>query len=358
MRAVSFDTERYYSNQVEEFSKRIGDGTVQVIEFGGKPFGDYHASRVLPGYEPDIKGRILKELSQSLGNVTITLALHAQDVIAPPDGRRINQRIRGDSGLRYDDEVLRLTEEARNRFKLPIESVTLTSLPATISAENQEYIDMYTERLKEHDLDVSVINRIPGYPHLDPESVDQTLTQFKPVSEADQHIIVASPGGGSGKFSVAVTEIAHKLKAGQNPNFTKFETFPVFNLEQNHPLNVAFLAATADLPNELSVTLSGKTNYDKDVENLSILKSLIKKYPHVDSPLRNYREPTDMGVNVIETGITDDDAIKEACFQEIKRRIERYSKEFSSGDESYDTVTRTTGYLDAMANSDVLQYES
>src|SRR5690606_20830014 len=138
---VSFDTERYYSNQVDELSKRISEATVQVIEFGGKPCGDHQASRVLPGYDPDTKGWILHELTQSLGRVTITLALHAQDVIAPPDGRRATQRIRGDSGLRYDDEVLRLTEEARNRFKLPIESITLTSLPATISSENQEYID-------------------------------------------------------------------------------------------------------------------------------------------------------------------------------------------------------------------------
>lgn len=330
---------------MEAFSARLHSGTAQVIEFGGKPFGDYHASRVLPGYEPDIKARILKDIHRELGNVTITLALNAKDVIASPDGRRVNRRIRGDSGLRYDDEVIRLTKQAREQFDLPIESVTLTALPTSLSAENQDYIHAYTNKLQQSDLDVHIINHIPEYPLLDPATVVPTLTEFAPISTPDQHLIVASPGGGSGKFCVAITEIAHKLQQGENPNFIKFETFPVFNLEQNHPLNVAFLAATADLPNSLLMTGQGKTNYDKDVENLRILHALMAHYSHLESPLHHYREPTDMGVNVIETGITNEAGVKAACLQEITDRIERYTRETSEGNEHIDTLSRTRSYL-------------
>ena len=327
------------------FSNHMISGDVQVIEFGGKPFGDHHAERVLPGYDPNIKARILKELQSSLGNVTMTLALHAQDVITPPDGRRPSQRIRGDSGLRYDEEILRLVDQSRDQFDLTVDSVTLTSLPSRISQRNQDYIANYIEMLGRHDLAVNIIDRIPGYPLLDPNVVDTTLTQFDPIGAMDQHVIIASPGGGSGKFCVAVTEIAHKLKAGKNPNFTKFETFPVFNLRQDHPLNMAFLAATADLPNQLLVTGDGKTNYDKDVQNLTILKQLLRKYPDIDSPLRQFFEPGDMGVNVIETGITDEALVTKACLEEIVRRLERYSRELADGDEYPDTVTRTRKYL-------------
>ncbi len=345
---MSFDTEKYYTNQVDAFSKRLEKGDVQVIEFGGKPFGDYHAARVLPDYNPDVKARILQDLHKSLGNVTITLALNTMDVIAPPDGRRINQRIRGDSGLRYDDEVLRLVEQSRTQFNLPIDSITLTSFPSQATDENTEYIEMYTERLNSHDLAVKRIDYIPGYPLLNPDTITSTLTQFEPISDIDQHLIVASPGGGSGKFSVAITEIAHKLQGGKNANFTKFETFPVFNLNQDHPLNVAFLAATADLPNSLSTTGDGKTSYDKDIQNLGILQSLMLHYSELDSPLHQYEEPADMGVNVIETGIIDEEGVTSACLHEIARRIERYKKESRNGDEQYNTVDRTISYLGSL----------
>ena len=343
-----FDTAKYYEKQITAFMDRLDEGDMQVIEFGGKPFGDYHASRVLPGYDPDIKARILQDLHRTLGNVSMTLVLNARDVISPPDGRRIAQRIRGDSGLRYDNELIRLVDQARDDFDLPIESVTLTSVPIGMSESNQEYIDNYRERLDTYGLSVRAVDYIPGYPLLDAKTIESTLTQFEPNSEQDQSLIILSPGGGSGKFCVAVTEIAHKLKRGGNPNFIKFETFPVFHLEPDHPLNIAFLAATADLPNVLLSTPGGKTNYDKDLQNLAILQTLMTHYAQLDSPLHRFNEPTDMGVNVIEAGIIDEAGVNKACLLEILRRIERYAREAEAGDEDPDTAGRARLYLGSL----------
>ena len=342
----AFDTARYHDNQMEAFRMRMQYGEQQIIEFGGKPFGDYHASRVLPGYDPDIKARILQDLTAELGAsaVTITMSLHAQDILLSPDGRRINRRIRGDSGLRYDDEVIRLIDQARQKFQLPVHDVVLSSLPGNLSLQNEDYIAEYKVRLGGEGIEVSTIRRIEGYPFLAMGSAGTTLVSNERPSRTD-HMIVVSPGGGSGKFGVAVTDIAHKLAAGGNPNFVKFETFPVFGLPLEHPLNLAFLAATADLPNELTQTADGKTNYDKDVQNLGIIRALIAEYPELVSPLRAFAEPTDMGVNVIESGIIDEAQVYSACYKEIARRIKRYQAERANGDELGQTITRTQGYL-------------
>lgn len=331
---------------MEAFRERMQSGEEQVIEFGGKPFGDYHASRVLPGYDPDVKARILQDLTAELGTgaVTIAMSLHAQDVLLSPDGRRISRRIRGDSGLRYDDEVISLVDQARSRFDLPVHSVVLSSLPKNLSAQNEDYVGAYTERLEAEGLTVKTIHRIEGYPFLSVGSVGETLARNGRPSDTD-HMIVISPGGGSGKFGVAVTDIAHKLRGGGNPNFVKFETFPVFGLPVEHPLNLAFLAATADLPNELTRTTCGKTNYDKDVQNLGIVKTLMMEHPELESPLHEFSEPTDMGVNVIESGIVDEQLVTQACHEEIARRIQRYKSERASGDETTQTLMRTQQYL-------------
>jgi uncharacterized protein (UPF0371 family) len=343
----SFDTNAYYTAQMQHFEMRVSKGDSQIIEFGGKPFGDFHAARVLPGYDPDIKARILGDLTLELGNVSIAMTLHAQDVLCAPDGRRTAQRIRGYTGLRYDSEVIRLADQSRNTFGLPLETVVLTSVPSSLSAQNIEYINEYTERLVSEGLTVKKIGQIAGYPWIEVNNIIDTLTQFEPVSEQD-HLIVISPGGGSGKFCVAATDIAHRLIRGGNPNFIKFETFPVFSLPTSHPLNVAFLAATADLPNELVTTVDNQTNYDKDVQNLSILKAVISHFPNLNSPLRNFTDPTDMGINVITEGIVNSDAITNACLKEIIIRIKRYSTELENGDEDESTVARTVKYLDSL----------
>lgn len=326
------------------FSRKLRHGDHQVIEFGGKPFGDHHVERVLPGYDPDIKARILQDLSVDLGSVSIAMTVNAKDILHAPDGRRVRQRIRGDSGLRYDDEAIRLARQARDEFNIPVDRVVLAALPQVLSAQNEDYIANYKQRLVTEGLGVRSIRAIAGYPYLGTDSVRETLTQDMPVSNAD-HLIIVSPGGGSGKFGVAITQIAHFLASGDNPNFVKFETFPVFHLPVEHPLNVAFLAATADLPNELIETASGATNYDKDVQNLALLRGLMSHYRHLDSPLHEFREPTDMGVNTIESGIRDEGLVAQACMAEIARRLNRYKNELKRGDESPEAVARVEEYL-------------
>jgi uncharacterized protein (UPF0371 family) len=349
MSSEIFDNNRYYKAQMSAFLEKISYGDQQVIEFGGKPFGDYHASRVLPGYDPDIKARILSELVDELDDVTIAMTLHTQDVLLAPNGRRIKRRIRGDSGLDYDEEVIRLIEQGREMFGLPISTVVLAAVPNNLSAENEDYLCIYKERLESEDITIKTINSIDKYPYLEVDNISDHLTQNEPVSKTN-HLIIISPGGGSGKFGVAVTEIAHKLKSGNNPNFIKFETFPVFKLPVEHPLNIAFLAATADLPNELATTNSGKTNYDKDIQNLAILKALMSHYPKLISPLCDFVEPTDMGVNMIETGIVNNSLVEAACLDEIIRRINRYKGEFLKGHESIETVDRTIKYRQELGN--------
>lgn len=345
----AFSCERYLEAQMHAFGARIADGP-NVVEFGGKPFGDHHASRVLPGYEPDIKATILRELRGELGDATIALTVHGQDILTQPDGRRVSRRIRGDSGLTYDDEMKRLVEEADTRFGLPISAAVIAAVPDTLSEENADYLGTYVESLGTVFDAIHTLPAIAGYPFLEVTGVVDQLTSKPAITKSDRSLIVVSPGGGSGKFGVAVSEIAHKLQAGEAPNFIKFETFPVFGLDPSHPLNLAFLAATADLPNQLLVVGGDVpfTNYDKDVENLQLLKTLLTQFPDNPTSAHEFEIPTDMGVNVIEKGITDEQAVWEACRKEIQRRIARYQGETARGVESAETVQRTQDILDNM----------
>lgn len=348
----AFNTNKYLDKQLAAFDAKMqASDQPLVIEFGGKPFGDYHAARVLPGYNPDVKAEILHNLAQNLGNVSITMAINAQDVLANPDGRRNTKRIRGDTGLRYDDESIRLVHQARDEFDIPVNSITLAVTPDSVSDENAEYIETFGNKVRQNDIDFAITRKVPNYPNVAQADIIRELTTTPALSTPDQHSLILSPGGGSGKFGVAIGELAHKLVAGINPNFVKFETFPVFKLPMDHPLNLAFLAATADLPNELLRTKSGLTNYDKDVENLRLLQTLLAATERTDSPMHSFNEPTDMGVNVIEQGIVDMGAVNDACYQEIIRRCQRYINENSVGDEQLATIARTQQYLQTITNS-------
>mgnify|MGYP000867219912 CR=1 FL=1 len=350
MAETAFDTARYREQQVAAFSARIPFDSPTVIEFGGKPFGDYHATRVLPGYDPDVKAGIIRSVhselsSRSLGGAVITMAVHAKDLLAHPDGRRPNARIRGDYGVTYDVEVFRMAEEARNRFGIDIANVAITATPRVLSKTGDDFIRSYSEKLGEEFDKVVILPEIAGYPYLPPENVIGELTSAEAIAKPYQSELVVSPGGGSGKFSVAVTEIAHKLKAGVSPQYIKFETFPVFHLPTTHPLNKAFIAATADLANELVELDNGETNYDKDIGNFALLQNLLAAFPDVQTPMRSFGRPTDMGVNVIESGIVDAEAIRAACDQEIVRRTRRYLAEIIGGNESQialDNIQRLT----------------
>lgn len=342
--STGFDSDHYFVEQMLEFRERIPQSGITIIEFGGKPFGDYHASRVLPGYEPDLKAEIIQSLVHELGATSLVFAINARDILDMPDGRRISRRIRGDSSLTYDEELFRITDQAREEFDLPVSDAVLTVVPANMTEQNKDFLGNYTERLCGYFDGVHQLPMIDGYPNdILPPTITENLTQAPSISSG-RNMIVMSPGGGSGKFSVALAEIAHNLQQGEVPTFIKFETFPVFSLPMNHPLNQAFLAATADLPNELTELTNGMTNYDKDVQNLMLLQQLISLFPELDTSRLRFEQPTEMGVNVIERGITDENLVSRACREEIKRRIKRYTQEIMDGNESAETLNRTISY--------------
>lgn len=333
-----FDTSRYYEAQVAAFSERIIPDHPTVIEFGGKPFGDFHAARVMPGYDPDIKAAIVRDVHQELGNNVITMAVHARDILVAPNGRRPGKRIRGDYGITYEEEALRMADEARHQHDIPISAIAITATPSLLSSENADFLDLYTERLKRDFDTIRLLPELPAYPHIASGEVVESLTRTEPITEGAQSVMVVSPGGGSGKFSVAITEMAHKLARNHIPNFIKFETFPVFNLSPTHPLNRAFVAATADLGNQVVELGNGMTNYDKDIGNFTLLRTLLGEFPNLITPMAFYKEPTDMGVNVIEAGIIDEELVATACKLEIKRRIRRYEAEVANRSEHQGTV--------------------
>ena len=342
---TAFNTAAYREAQVNAFSQNIPDARPTIIEFGGKPFGDYHASRVLPGYDPDVKAGIIRDVHSELsrrtiGGTCITIAVHAKDILSPPDSRRPAARIRGDYGITYDAELFRMTGEARQVHRIPIANVAITSTPRKLSPQNEEMIGEFRKKLDQEFDTVRILPEIDDYPYVPQSKVVSELTQAQPIAAIPQSELIVSPGGGSGKFSVAVTELAHKLNQGESPHYIKFETFPVFHMPPRHPLNRAFIAATVDLKNELVELDNGLTNYDKDVGNFSLLQTLLKAFPNVKTPMRFFENPTDMGVNVIETGIRDEVAVAEACRVEVERRIARYTREVDEGKELAITLDR------------------
>lgn len=332
---LAFDSEKYLKLQFEAFDKKQKefDG-VTIFEFGGKPFGDNHAARVLPGYDPDLKSKLLSRLQKI---AKIVIAINAKDILSYPYGRTLQGRIRGDTGLRYDDEVVRIIEESESKgFK--VSEVVLTCVPLDSNQIVREEIGVFREKLKKCQTIMKLNYEINDYP--DPQCLDRDISPFdkNDVVSGGSNLIVISPGGGSGKFGLILSEIYNLIKNGVDPNFIKFETFPVFNLDSDNALNLAFEAATADQNNTVK-QIKGGTNYDKDLENFLLLRTLLKKFKY-KGKLSKIHSPLDWGVNVIEKGIVDMEEVAKACKVEIYRRKERYENEIKNGIERQITLDR------------------
>lgn len=339
-----FDTPKYLSHQIEAFRERlVSYQGPTIIEFGGKPYDDQHASRVLPGYLPNCKIDLLRELNI---NGDICMCLNAQDVFPEPTGRYLNGRIRGDSGLKYLDESLRMIYKA-NDLGVGIPAVVLTATPHGLDPQEQDTIGQFQTKLSKEGIGLKITYKIKDYP--DPKILEQTPFPFDAnddVGSNSENLILLSPGGGSGKFSVALSEFYKHTISGNTPNFIKFETFPVFRLDKDHPLNLAYMAASADLHNVTYTTSSGLTCYDKDKENFELLQALVNYLLLSDHPVAQMNGPTDLSVNVVEKGITNMDQVIEASGIEIQRRIKRYTLEVERGDEKVSTLERTKQLLE------------
>ena len=307
MPAIGFDNQKYLTTQSEQIKKRIAQfGGKLYLEFGGKLFDDYHASRVLPGFEPDSKIRMLQQLQD---DVEILIAINAADIE--------KNKVRGDLGITYDDDVLRLIDIFRG-MGFYVGGVVMSRY------SGQGAADAFLKRLTTLGIRCYRHYPIAGYPS-DVQHIvsDEGLGKNEYVETTHPLVVVTAPGPGSGKMATCLSQLYHDYKRGIAAGYAKFETFPIWNLPLKHPVNLAYEAATADL-NDVNMIdpfhleAYGKTavNYNRDVEIFPVLR-LIFEGIYGECP---YKSPTDMGVNMAGLCITDDDAVREAAKMEIVRR--------------------------------------
>ena len=307
MNKQGFDSAKYHEMQSEHIRERIGKfGGKLYLEFGGKLFDDYHASRVLPGFQPDSKITMLKQLADQ---TEIVIAIKAGDIE--------KNKVRGDIGITYDMDVLRLIDAFTNNG-LFVGSVVLTQF-----AEQPSAI-AYEKKLKALGLKVYRHYIIQGYPSNIPQIVsDEGFGRNDFIETSRPLVVVTAPGPGSGKMATCLSQLYHEQKRGVKAGYAKFETFPIWNIPLNHPVNLAYEAATADLndvnmidPFHLEAYDKTVVNYNRDVEVFPVLKAIFEKISG-ESP---YKSPTDMGVNMAGYCIADDEAVRAAANQEIIRR--------------------------------------
>jgi uncharacterized protein (UPF0371 family) len=340
-----FDNDAYVVAQLDAFQAKMDamSGAPLVVEFGGKPFGDHHASRVLPGYDPHIKAEIIRNLQQKKDS-KIAMVLNARDVLYPPVGRTQNGRIRGDSGLRYEDETIRMIRESEDIHGFEVDDVVLSVTPLDLPDQGRRHLGSFASKLaRATGKDLLYTYEVPDYPKvhsIEGNKLTEVFADNDTVSDPDRNLILISPGGGSGKFGVALSEIYKKLADSKPVGFAKFETFPIFKMSSDHPLNLAFIAATADLGNYLVEMKDGQTNYDKDCENFELLAAMAQRMDDPTGHISSMTSQFDFSVNVIEEGITDEGLVKTASQNEIMRRLERYKAEFLAGDEKLTTIER------------------
>lgn len=327
MKNLAFDNELYLKLQSKKIVERIQTfGNKLYLEFGGKLFDDHHASRVLPGFEPDSKLKMLLELKNE---VEVVIAICAHDIE--------KKKIRSDIGITYDVEVLRLID-AFLAVNLYVGSVVITRYAHQESANN------FMEHLKKLNIKVFIHYQIEGYPNNIPFIVSEEGYGKNDFIETKKPlIVVTAPGPGSGKMATCLSQLYQEHQRGVNAGYAKFETFPIWNLPLKHPLNLAYEAATADLndinmidPFHLEAYNETTVNYNRDVEIFPVLHTIFERILG-KSP---YLSPTDMGVNMTGFCIKDDDQVKAASMQEIIRRYFRIKVDYLQGHTSIAAVNK------------------
>ncbi len=324
MKGVGFDTSKYVEEQTRKILERVSKFEKLYLEFGGKLCYDLHAARVLPGYKSTAKIELLKHL----GDIEIIYCVSAKDIE--------KGKVRGDFGLTYDNQTLKDISDIRD-YGLNVSSVVITLYSGERSA------NILKQKLENFGVKVYFHTIIDGYPNV----IDKVLEGYEkmPYIETEKKLmIVTGAGGNSGKMAVCLSQIHQERKKGQKTAFAKFETFPIWNLELDHPVNTAYEAATADLLDanmidpfhELAYNTKA-VNYNRDIENFNILINIMKQITGEDHPF-GYKSPTDMGVNAAAKGIIDDNACREAAKQEIIRRYFRYHREKIEGIETQETL--------------------
>ena len=304
---IGFDNDKYLKLQSEHINERISKfGGKLYMEFGGKLFDDYHASRVLPGFEPDSKIKMLATLRDK---AEIVIAVNAGDIA--------KNKVRGDYGITYDLDVLRLIDAFRG-FDLYVGSVVITQFAGQSAAE------AFQKRLEALGMKVYRHYPIEGYPgNIDKIVSDEGYGRNDYIETTRPLVVVTAPGPGSGKMATCLSQLYHDGKRGIQAGYAKFETFPIWNLPLKHPVNVAYEAATADLndvnmidPFHLEAYGTLAVNYNRDVDTFPVLSALFQRLTGGECP---YKSPTDMGVNMAGFCIVDDAVCQEASRREIVR---------------------------------------
>ncbi|HNY90156.1 MAG TPA: DUF1846 domain-containing protein [bacterium] len=325
---IGFDNEKYLAEQSAEILNRIEQfGDKLFLEFGGKLIYDYHAARVLPGYDPNVKMRLLQKLADK---VDIILCIYA--------GAIEHKKIRADFGISYDADALKLIDDLRE-WGIDVTAVVITRF------EEQPSAIQFRNKLERRGFTVYTHKTTRGYPNNIEMIVSEEGYGANPyIATTRPIVVVTGPGPGSGKLATALSQLYHERQRGVRAGYAKFETFPIWNLPLKHPVNVAYEAATADLrdfnmidSHHLDAYNEKTVNYNRDVEAFPLLRRIIEKITGEPSP---YKSPTDMGVNRAGFGIVDDEAVQAAAIQEIIRRYFRYATEYALGLIDQGTVER------------------
>ena len=338
---IGFDSDKYLQEQSEAILERASKFDDKLyLEFGGKLLCDFHAARVLPGFDPNAKIKLLQRLKDK---VDIIICIHA--------GAIEDRKIRADFGLSYDVDTMRTIDDLHD-WGLDVRAVVVTrycnqpSVKPFINRLASRGIKVYTHRpIEGYPNDVDVIASPSGY------GANEYIETERPI------VVVTGPGPNSGKAGTCMSQVYHEFQRGIKAGYAKFETFPVWNLPINHPVNIAYEAATADLadvnmvdPFHLDARGISATNYNRDIEVFPVIRRICSR---IMPPEQLYASPTEMGVNRVGFAITDDQAVREAATQEIIRRYFRALADYANGRGEKSTADRIKMLMEAVGASDL-----
>ena len=332
---LGFDNERYLQEQSEEIRRRAGRFGKLYLEFGGKLMNDFHAARCLPGYDPNVKLRLLQSLKD---HAEVLLCIYAGDIE--------RKKMRADFGISYDADAMKLIDDLRN-LGLLVRGVVITRY------QEQPAVQLFRAKLERRGVRVYYHYKTAGYPaDVDTIVSDMGYGKNEYVKTERPIVVVTAPGPGSGKFATCLAQIYHEYRQGNVAGYSKFESFPVWNLPLDHPLNIAYEAATIDLkdknmidPYHLEAYGKETVNYNRDVDAYPLLVAIWQKMTKGPCP---YKSPTDMGVNRIGFGIIDDEVVRFASKQEVIRRFLRYQCMFAEGSTDRDSVERAKQLMESL----------
>lgn len=332
MNTVGFDTDLYIDKQIKQIAERLTEPCDRFyMEIGGKLIQDRHTARVLPGYRENARFEVVKELGL-MGEILI--AVSSKDVL--------RGRIRGDFRITYDTETLRTIKELRSQG-LKIDHVVITMFETSMSDE--PLIIAFEKELKNNN--ISVFHFFASDNHRSGIFSSEDLNRNPYIEFSSRMVSVIAPGGGSGKFGVCISQLYHEMKRGLKPSYFSLGAFPIYELPSDNLLNLAYLAATADLKDSLSKDphMAGSLLTDREIQNFKILRDLASHFKKEGVYLRKIKSATDMCVSTLISGIINREIVQIEAAAEIARRYERYKFEYERGQETKETVDRVKQIL-------------